>query len=265
MTKERRQLTVVLGCVIDGIKVLLIKRNAPHAPLLHNQWEFPGGKVEFGETPNKAIEREIFEETGQRVRAIELLPFPYVAVRDFPNLQLHTIAFCFRCEPLEVSPARHTAEVLGAEWVDLPQIDPLTIQSGTLHFLRHILAAQNATIQIPLASDATFSFISLRSINPRENRRRGYFVGIESNLVSEDLFVVQRCWGRLDGKMRSDSRSFSSRDDMLAFLEAIIKTRKLHHYEILDASTNIPNIPSLVSIPRAADKQLRLFEERRSK
>ena len=46
----------------DG-KVLLIKRSSA-ARGEHHFWELPGGRMEFGETPQEALTRELLEETG---------------------------------------------------------------------------------------------------------------------------------------------------------------------------------------------------------
>jgi 8-oxo-dGTP diphosphatase len=47
-------------------RLLLIRRgHAPHT----GRWTLPGGRVEPGETPEQAIEREVLEETGLTVRA----------------------------------------------------------------------------------------------------------------------------------------------------------------------------------------------------
>lgn len=45
----------------DGRYLLCQRHPGPHLPL---QWEFPGGKVEPGESPEAALEREIREELG---------------------------------------------------------------------------------------------------------------------------------------------------------------------------------------------------------
>jgi len=52
--------------VIHEKRVLLVKRRNPPAK---NQWAIPGGKVNFGETLQKAAEREILEETGIVIEA----------------------------------------------------------------------------------------------------------------------------------------------------------------------------------------------------
>lgn len=47
---------------------VLIARRAPHKSL-PGRWEFPGGKVEPGEDPRAALERELLEEFGVPVKA----------------------------------------------------------------------------------------------------------------------------------------------------------------------------------------------------
>lgn len=53
----------VVGAAIlnqEQNKILVAKRDSSR--ILHDMWEFPGGKIESGETPQEAIKREIKEE-----------------------------------------------------------------------------------------------------------------------------------------------------------------------------------------------------------
>jgi len=57
-----------VGAVVHDAagRLLLIQRG--HAPNV-DRWSLPGGRIEAGETPEQAVEREVLEETGLRVRA----------------------------------------------------------------------------------------------------------------------------------------------------------------------------------------------------
>ncbi|MCW2796268.1 (deoxy)nucleoside triphosphate pyrophosphohydrolase [Nocardioides sp.] len=58
--------TVVGAAILRDGRVLAARRTSP--PELAGRWEFPGGKVEPGESPTAALERELREELGCAVR-----------------------------------------------------------------------------------------------------------------------------------------------------------------------------------------------------
>jgi 8-oxo-dGTP diphosphatase len=68
-------LVVAAGLVNDKGEVLLAKR--PVGKRLAGKWEFPGGKVEEGETPESALSRELKEELGITVEHAE--PFWFLS------------------------------------------------------------------------------------------------------------------------------------------------------------------------------------------
>ncbi|WP_085476805.1 (deoxy)nucleoside triphosphate pyrophosphohydrolase [Rathayibacter oskolensis] len=59
-------LEVVAAVISDGNLILAGRRRPEKAA--GGQWEFPGGKIEPGEKPKRALEREILEELAIRVR-----------------------------------------------------------------------------------------------------------------------------------------------------------------------------------------------------
>src|SRR5258708_24782317 len=63
LDKSRKQeLTVVAALILRDSKILVCQRRKDDTHSL--QWEFPGGKMEAGETPEQALNRELREELG---------------------------------------------------------------------------------------------------------------------------------------------------------------------------------------------------------
>ncbi len=78
-TGRRYQKIVATGFLVRRGKVLLVRR-VSHETFRAGCYEMPGGKVDFGEDPYRAIEREFREETGLDVRATRLYwSFAYVS------------------------------------------------------------------------------------------------------------------------------------------------------------------------------------------
>lgn len=66
----RKTLSVVAAIIENENKEILCALRSPRMSI-PNQWEFPGGKIQEGESPAKAIEREINEELKCTIKAEE--------------------------------------------------------------------------------------------------------------------------------------------------------------------------------------------------
>ena len=58
----------VVAAFLESSDGILLARRLPGAPDFPDHWEFPGGKIEPGESEAQALERELLEELGIRVR-----------------------------------------------------------------------------------------------------------------------------------------------------------------------------------------------------
>lgn len=75
---SKSMLLVAAGAMVDADgRVLLCQR--PEGKALAGLWEFPGGKVEPGETPEACLMRELEEELGIRVARACLAPFVFAS------------------------------------------------------------------------------------------------------------------------------------------------------------------------------------------
>lgn len=80
---------VVAAIIIDQGKVFATQRGYGE---FKDRWEFPGGKIEQGETPQQALKREIREELDTEIEAGELFE---TVEYDYPNF--HLTMQCFLC------------------------------------------------------------------------------------------------------------------------------------------------------------------------
>ncbi|TWD53569.1 8-oxo-dGTP diphosphatase [Agrobacterium vitis] len=87
MTQQDRPILLVAACALldsDG-RILLAQR--PEGKSLAGLWEFPGGKVEKGETPEETLVRELQEEIGIVTKVACLAPLTF-ASHTYENFHL---------------------------------------------------------------------------------------------------------------------------------------------------------------------------------
>ena len=84
-----KTINVVAAIIIKDQKIFATQRGYGE---FKNGWEFPGGKIESGESPEHALEREIREELDAKIRVGELFD---TIEYDYPNF--HLSMKCFLC------------------------------------------------------------------------------------------------------------------------------------------------------------------------
>lgn len=95
---SRKPIVLVAACaLVDADRRVLIAER-PAGKAMAGLWEFPGGKVEAGETPEEALIRELHEELGITTRVACLAPLTFAshAYDDF-----HLLMPLFICRRFE--------------------------------------------------------------------------------------------------------------------------------------------------------------------
>lgn len=133
-------MTVICACIRrrGGREVLLSLRRAPGVGGLDGKWELPGGKIEFGETPEEAVVREIQEEVGIRVIPLRLLPHLHTNRWEYEHASQQVLLACFECELADRNVDRLGDDV---RWFPVEQINFASTLPGTREFV--LLACNN--------------------------------------------------------------------------------------------------------------------------
>jgi 8-oxo-dGTP diphosphatase len=71
---DKKQFIIVKSLIVDDGKILLVRRKREWHKEAHDKWEFPGGKIDFGELPEQTAVREAKEESGYDVEVLSLIP-----------------------------------------------------------------------------------------------------------------------------------------------------------------------------------------------
>jgi 8-oxo-dGTP diphosphatase len=109
--KKIPTLIVVAAALVDGEGRVLLQQRAP-GRLMAGLWEFPGGKMEAGETPEAALIRELQEELGIATDEACLAPACFASA---PNDGAHMILLLYVCRKWRGQPRPLDASAL--RWV----------------------------------------------------------------------------------------------------------------------------------------------------
>lgn len=107
----------VRGAVFQGEKLLMVRERADGG------WTLPGGWADVGDMPSEAVEREVWEEAGLRVKARRVIGI-YDANRSGPLEIFHAFKIVFLCDLLggDPQPSDETSEVAFFAQNEIPAV-----------------------------------------------------------------------------------------------------------------------------------------------
>ena len=125
-----KTIRVVAAVIKDGDKIFATERGYGD---FKGGWEFPGGKIEAGETPQEALKREIKEELDVDIEVHDLID---TVEYDYP--EFHLSMDCFWCEIIngELVLKEHQA----ARWLTKEKINDVEWLPADIELVNKILS-----------------------------------------------------------------------------------------------------------------------------
>lgn len=121
-----KSIEVVAAIILHNNKILCVQRGANKFDYISHKYEFPGGKMEIGETKEETITREIFEELKMKIVVKEEF---LTVVHHYPDFILTMHSFLCASDDTKLTLTEHVnfqwlkkEELLNLDWAaaDIP-------------------------------------------------------------------------------------------------------------------------------------------------
>lgn len=120
-----RNVIVPLALIAKDGKLLMSLRNDPHRPEFDRVWEFPGGAVEYGESVEETLIREVKEEIGYDIEIISSALQITNKSKEGANYKYQVFLIPYVCKIIGGDGIVSDAEVLETRWFDLEEVPKL--------------------------------------------------------------------------------------------------------------------------------------------
>lgn len=129
--------------VLRTDRVLLVRQSPGHS--LEGQWTIPWGQIGRGESPTKAVLREIKEEAGVIAQVEGLL-----GVQELPQPWLGMVGILFLCAHVDGAPAPDQRETDAAQYFSVDQLDSIadSLEPLSAWMVRRVLANDFVLLQM---------------------------------------------------------------------------------------------------------------------
>jgi len=128
-----KKIEVVAGIIFFENQILCVQRPKNSYPYISEKFEFPGGKIEKGETKEQALQRELSEELNITVN-IESL---YLTVNHkYPDFEITMHSFICKVKTKELTLNEH----IDSKWLTLEELEKLDWAAADISIVNKLIS-----------------------------------------------------------------------------------------------------------------------------
>ena len=128
-----KKIEVVAGIIFFKNQILCVQRPKNKLFYISEKFEFPGGKIEKGETKEEALQRELSEELNISVVIKSL----YLSVvHEYPDFELTMHSFICEVETKELTLNEHIYQ----EWLTIKELDKLDWAAADIPIVNKLMS-----------------------------------------------------------------------------------------------------------------------------
>jgi 8-oxo-dGTP diphosphatase len=113
-----KQIEVVAGIIYYKDKILCVQTAKNKLQYISEKFEFPGGKIEHGETQKEALQRELSEELNI---SADIKSFYFTVVHEYPDFELTMHSYICEIDTKDITLNEH----ISLQWLNLNELQNL--------------------------------------------------------------------------------------------------------------------------------------------
>lgn len=128
-----KKIEVVAGIIFFENQLLCVQRPKNKLQYISEKFEFPGGKIEYGETNEEALHRELFEELSI---STNIKSFYTTVVHQYPDFELTMHSYICDIKSKEITLNEH----IDKKWLMVNQLDSLDWAAADIPIVNKLIS-----------------------------------------------------------------------------------------------------------------------------
>ena len=128
-----KKIEVVAGIILCGNDILCVQRPKSKLHYVSEKYEFPGGKIEAGETNEEALHRELLEELSISTKIKTLF---LTVVHEYPDFELTMHSYICEVDNKEITLNEH----IDKKWLTINELESLDWAAADIPIVNKLIS-----------------------------------------------------------------------------------------------------------------------------